>query len=191
MQNVNFIKRQIMVHGLKSGQCRYAITDKMMVLSIFYNSREAYSLLSKLFALPSKRTLQRSLQNTNVMPGFNDAIFDALRMKVCTMHEKDRCVALIFHEMSLKTTLVYNNGLDKIEGFEDFGEWGSSHFLADHALVFMVQDLLCKWKQPVGYFLTAGTVKPDKLQQLTRNCVDKLEKIGLHTKVVICGPRFK
>ena len=146
IQTVNFIERQIMLHGSKSGQCRYAITDKMMALSIFYNSRKAYCLLSKLFALPSKRTLQRSLQNTNVMPGFNDAIFDVLRMKVSTLNEKDRCVALVFDEMSLKPTLVYNHGLDKIEGFEDFGEWGSSHFLADHALVFMVRGLLSKWK---------------------------------------------
>ena len=120
------------------------------------------------------------------MPGFNDAIFGTFRMKVSTMHEKDRCVALVFDEMSLKTTLVYNHGLDKIEGFEEFGEWGRSHFLADHALVFMVQCLLSKWKQPGGYFITTGTVKPDKLQQPTRNCLDKLEKIGLHTKVVIC-----
>ena len=154
--------------------------------SLFYNSRKAYSLLSKLFALPLKRTLQRSLQNTNVMPGFNDAIFDALRMKVSTMHEEDRCVALVFDEMSLKTTLVYNHGLDKIEGLEDFGEWGSSHFLAEHALVFLVWGLLSKWKQPVGYFLTAGTVKSDKLLKLTRNYLDMLEKIGLYTKVVIC-----
>ena len=79
-----------------------------------------------------------------------------------------------------------NHGLDKKEVFEDFGDWGSSHFLADHALVIMVWGLLSKWKQPVGYFFTAGPFKPDKLQQLTRNCLHKLEKIGLHTKVVIC-----
>ena len=106
IQTVNFIERQILLHGSKSGQCRYAITDKVMVLSIFYNTRNAYILLSKLFAPPSKRTLQRSLQNTNVMPGFNDAILDTLRMKVSTMHEKDRCVSLVFNEMSLKATLV-------------------------------------------------------------------------------------
>ena len=130
------INCQIMLHGSKSGQCRYAITDKMMAISTFYQSRQAYCLLSKLFALPSKRTLQRSLQNTNVMPGFNVAM--PLGMKLSTMHEKDRCVALVFNEMSLKTTLVYNHGLDKIEGFEDFWLMGYSHFLADHALAFMV-----------------------------------------------------
>ena len=44
--------------------------------------------------------------------------------------------------MSLKSVLVYNHGHVKIEGFEDLGEWGSSHFVADHALVFMARGLL-------------------------------------------------
>ena len=106
------------------------------------------------------------------------------------MDEKDRCVALVFDEMTLKTALVYYHGLDKIEGFEDFGQFGSSHFVADHALVFMVCGLLAKWKQPVGYFLTAGTAKPETLQQLTRSCHEKLSEIGPDTKVLICdhGP---
>ena len=88
--------------------------------------------------------------------------------------------------MVLKTALVYNHGLDEIEGFEDLHEIGSSHFIADHALVFMVRGLFSKWKQPVGYFLTAGTVKPEILQQLTKTCIDKLVEIGLHTQVLIC-----
>ena len=78
--------------------------------------------------------------------------------------------------MSLKSALVYNNGLDRIERFEDFGELGSSHFVADHALVFMVRCLLTKWKQPVGYFLMPGTVKSDTLQRLARICLEKVEK---------------
>ena len=174
------------MHQSKTAQCRYAITDKMMALSIFYQSRKAYKVLSKLFALLSKQTLQRSMQNTHVMPGFTDAIFNALKLKVGTMNEKDRCVALVFDEMVLKSSLVYNHGLDKVEGFEDLGDFGSSHFVADHALVFMVWGLFSKWKQPLAYFLTASTVKPDQLQKLTRTCLDKLEEIGLHTKVLIC-----
>ena len=72
------------------------------------------------------------------MPSFIDTIFDALKLKVGMMDEKDRCVALVFDQMSLKSSLVYNHGLDKIEGFQDLGELGSSHFVADHALVFMI-----------------------------------------------------
>ena len=51
------------------------------------------------------------------MPGFNDAIFDALRVKVQTMDAKDRCASLISDEMVLKSALVYNHRLDRIEGF--------------------------------------------------------------------------
>ena len=79
-------------------------------------------------------------------------VFDALKLKVENMDPKDRCVSLIFDEMALKSALVYNNGLDIIEGFEDLGELGSSHFVADHALAFMVQGLYTKWKQPLAYF---------------------------------------
>ena len=71
------------------------------------------------------------------MPGFNDGVFDALKLKVDNMDPKDRCVALIFDEMTLKSALVYNDGLDMIEGFEDLGELGTSHYVADHALVFI------------------------------------------------------
>ena len=51
------------------------------------------------------------------MPGFNDGVFDALKLKVENMDPKDRCVSLIFDEMALKSGLVYNNRLDIIEGF--------------------------------------------------------------------------
>ena len=135
---VHFIERQIILqHSAKTGQ-RYAISDKMLALSVFYQSWKVYRLLSKLFALPSKRTLQKYMQNTNIMPGFNDGVFDALKLKVENMDPKDRCVSLIFDEMALKSALVYNSGLDIIEGFEDLGELGSSQFVADHALAFMV-----------------------------------------------------
>ena len=130
------------------------------------------------------------MQNTNITTGFNDTVSDALRVKVQTMDTKDRCVSLIFDKMALKSALVYNHGLDRIEGFKDIGEPGTSQFVADHALIFMVRGLYTKWKQPLGYFLTAGTVKPETLQTLTQSCLEKLEKIGLQTKALICdqGP---
>lgn len=45
---------------------------------------------------------------------------------------------------------------------------------------------MSKWKQPIGYILTAGTVKPDILQKLTQNCLSRLERIGLNPVVIIC-----
>ena len=57
------------------------------------------------------------------MSGFNVAIFDTLTVKTNTMDERDKCVALVFDEMSLKSALAYNHGLDKIEGFEELETW--------------------------------------------------------------------
>ena len=183
---VNFVERQILLHESKKSHRRYTVVDKMMALSIFYQSRKAYGILSKHFALPSKSTLHRSMQKTNILPGFVDAIFEALKLKICTLDNKDKNVALVFDEMSLETDLRYNHGLDKVEGFKDLGELGSSHYVADHALVFMVRGLYTKWKQPLAYFLTAGTIKAGYLQSLTRKCIDKLDQIGLNVRVIIC-----
>ena len=97
-ETVNFIERQIVLHDSKISHRRYAVADKMMALSIFYQSCKAYKLLSKLFALPFIRTLQRNLQNTNIFPGFNDSVFAALKAKIDTMDEKERHVAVIFDE---------------------------------------------------------------------------------------------
>ena len=54
LETVSFIERQLALHKVTKAQCTYAVKDKMMALSIFYQSRKAYNLLSKLFALPSK-----------------------------------------------------------------------------------------------------------------------------------------
>ena len=134
------------------------VDESLSYYKPMYCSREYFktSRLSKLFALPSKRTIQHSLENTNVKPGFNDAVFHALQIKCDTMDDKDRCVALIFDETSLKSSLVYNHGLDKIEGFEDFSELD---FVANHALVFMFRGLLSKWSSHniYTYYITVHT----------------------------------
>ena len=78
------------------------------------------------------------------------------------MDDKDKCVALIFDEMSLKSSLVYNHGLDKIEGFEDFGELGTSQFVAYHALVFMVRGLNGSSHLPISLLQALSSLKHSK-----------------------------
>ena len=107
-------------------------------------------------------------------------------MKVASMPQHARQCAITFDEMSLKSALQYNAQRDTIEGFENFGDCGKSKYMATHALVFMVRGLSAKWKQPVGYFLSSGPVTGAMLQTLTRSCIDKLTKIGLNVKVLIC-----
>ena len=183
---VDFVETQIKISQKSKQGYRWSFKDKMMALSIYYQSKKAYSLLKKLFVLPSKSTLQKTLQRTEIEPGFNTKLFDALKVKSQSMAPADRLCALVFDEMSIKEFLQYESSSDRIEGFEDFGEVGTSAFVANHALVFMVRGLYSKWKQPIGYFLTSGPVNKDKLNVLINLCLEKLEETGLLVKVIIC-----
>ena len=128
---VDFIETQINMSQRSKKGYRWAFKDKMIALSIYYQRRRAYKLLQKLFVLPSKSTLQRILQNTEIEPGFNEKLFKALKVKSESMLPADRLCTLVFDEMTIKDFLKYESGKDKIDGFEDLGELGSSHFIAN------------------------------------------------------------
>ena len=53
-RDCQFHQKANSVASVKKYQCRYAIMDKTIALLIFYQSGDAYRLVSKLFALPSR-----------------------------------------------------------------------------------------------------------------------------------------
>ena len=165
---------------------RWNFNDKMIALSIYYQSRKAYKVLKKIFRLPSKSTLQRSLQKTDIRPGFNTKILNAMEVKAKTMSSQDRLCALVLDEMSIKEFAQYDRTHDTIEGFVDLGESGRGRYLANHALVFMLRGLHAKWKQPIAYFLSSGPVDHKTLKVLVDNCLEKVENTGLVIKILIC-----
>ena len=183
---VDFIRGQVIRSERMKPGVRWSLQDKMLALSIFYHSRKAYKIIGKIFAMPSKRTLQRALQKCDVVPGFSEQLFDALKVKVQSMSEQDRQCAVVFDEMSLKCGLTYNVHTDSIEGFENLGNLGTSKYIANHSLAFMVRGLASKWKQPIGYFLTSGTVSPNALKSLLLSAVHRLTSVGLNVISVIC-----
>ena len=186
-QTADFIKSQIKINATKSKKgYRWSLRDKMFALSIFYHSRKVYALLRKLFIMPSKTTLLKMLQKTNIYPGFSTNVFDALQRKVSTMTESNRQCVLVFDEMSIKTHLSYNRHHDCIEGFTDLGSLGKTKFVANHAIAFMVRGIASKWKQSIGYFLSSGPTPGAKLKLLVEEAIDKLSAIGLKVRVVIC-----
>ena len=182
----SFIESQVKMSKRSRHAYRWKTEDKMLALSIFFHSRKAYKILSQLFILPSVRTLLRDLQKMNIKPGFSQYVLDALTLKVQAMHPTDRNVALVFDEMSIKQSLVYNEGTDSVEGFEDFGNLGQTRYIANHATAFMVRGLASKWKQPVGYFLSSGPIKAKILQSLTWQCIDKVDQTGLNVVALVC-----
>ena len=73
-------------------------------------------------------------------------------------------VVVTFDEMSIKMNLEYNSRLDKVIGYEDMRE-DRSDLIAKYVTIFMVESLLGKWKQPIGYFYSSGPMKTDMVKE--------------------------
>lgn len=68
---------------------------------------------------------------------------------------------------------------DKIEGFEDLREEGRTNRLANHVLVFMMQGIRKKYKQPLAHYFVQGTISTEKLTVLLKNVIRKVIEQGL------------
>ena len=51
--------------------------------------------------------------------------------------------------------------MDFVEGLENFGDGAQRNYVANYATALMVRGIASKWKQPIGYSLTSGTIKFD------------------------------
>ena len=67
---VSFIQTQVKV----SKKIRWLLKDKMLALSLYNHSEKAYKLNAKMLKLPSKSTLQRTLQWSNIYSGFGEKV---------------------------------------------------------------------------------------------------------------------
>ena len=144
-------------------------------------------MFGKLFHLPSKNTLKRTLQIMHIWPGFSPEVLSTLKAKVESMRKEDKACAVIFDEMSLKEALNYDHSNYFIVGMENFGDLlPNPHFLVNHALVFVIRGVCEKWKQPLGYVVTSGPVRAQSLNVLLLECLDRTLETGLSPKVIIC-----
>ena len=184
--SLKFFASQIRLACVRRQGFRWSDEAKASALKIYYASPKCYRLLKKVFALPSLATLRRFLQNVPIEPGFNQVILDALKIKVGQMKEHMRICSLVFDEMSIRQFVKLNRSKDHIDGLEDFGNGQRTLRLANHAGVFIMSGITERWKQPIGYCLSAGPVSGKKLKTLVLDCIEKVEETGLRVVVFIC-----
>jgi hypothetical protein len=165
---------------------RWNLEEKILALSLLKRSRKCYKLLQTLFPLPSGRTLQSLLNTVRFRTGINPHVFDALRLSVQKMSEKDRYCCLLFDEMSIRENVRFNQKFDCIEGFEDPGSKGRESYIANHALVFMVRGVHRKWKQPVAYYLSHGHTRAEMLVNFLEEVLGACHDVGLNVVATVC-----
>ena len=82
---------------------------------------------------------------------------------------------LAFDEMSIKSNLTYNSRVDKVIGYEDFGDIRTNN-ISTYVTVFMIKSLLVNWKQPVGFFYTSRLMTAEVIKSKVIICIEKLKK---------------
>ena len=124
------------------------------------------------------RTLQRCLSSVEVVEGFNESVFDMLKLKTAGMDETEIFCTIAVDDMSLKPGLQYDRSRDRVEGLGPLGPF-------KYATVVMLQGLKTHWKQPLAYFYSVSGLKGEKLRNIIFEAIDRCKQVGITVKAII------
>lgn len=183
---LTFITHQIRMAQRQHTGRRYTDEIRLLAINLYNSGPKAYKYLAKIFALPSKTSLNKWLCNMKCTPGFNNETFTALAERFKFMTEREKVCSVLIDEINLKSHLQYDRQNDLITGYQDLGSFGGrSNAKAKSALVFMIRGLSTNWCQPLGYVYTASACKSHVIKALLLDCLDKCREAGAVPKVII------
>ena len=174
-----FVKTQVNLNSQKRKGRKYTKNFKKFCLNAFFSGSESYSFWSKTFSLPTPRSLKRSIQNLQIMPGLHDFIFEFLKIKVEKFPQLSKFCNICIDTASIKSNLFYMINRDEVIGFEDYGDGKKSILPAGEVAVVMVKSTMDKWQQPLAYFLLNKSFDSEKSKCVILDCIYKLQSIGL------------
>ncbi|XP_046145943.1 uncharacterized protein LOC123989265 [Osmia bicornis bicornis] len=151
-------------------------------------SPKAFRYLSKLFLLPSIETLRKLLSHIPLRAGICDNVFRELEEPSESFpNQKSRYAILLFDEIKLSPSLVYNPSMDIVEGFVDSG-FSRSLDIADHAMVWMLKGIhgVRPWKQPVAYTFCRGTSSAESIVRMFKELVRRACQAGIVVVASVC-----
>ena len=157
---------------------------KEAALLYYFHSPKLYRFQRKIHRLPSVSCLRKHLQSVKIFPGFNENIFRQLKVKSAAMDDDDCKAVILIDEMSIRNALQYVRGKDLIYGLVDYGGGVRTSTRAESVLVFMLQGLRKKWKQPICYVFGAATTKADALLPLIEECIRKVGEAGIEIAAI-------
>jgi len=91
-----FTKLQLRETEKKNKGQRFTLDEKMLSLSLYKRSPKCYRLLSQLFVLPSKRTLNNILRSVTIGPGICPLLMDVLKDNVKKLKPSERLEFIIY-----------------------------------------------------------------------------------------------
>lgn len=117
----------------------------------------------KILPLPCSRTVRRYLSLVKSPCGFDENFFRLFKKKVSFLSKNQKHGMLVFDEIMLRESVCVNSTTLTYVGLEDFGNElpskNDTNTKANYGLVFAFQSLSAKFFQPIGVFLSKGSVK--------------------------------
>ncbi|XP_008546287.1 uncharacterized protein LOC103570355 isoform X2 [Microplitis demolitor] len=151
----------------KSGGERYTNEEILFAIGIYKRSPKCYRFLMNYILLPSEITMRRAFIILDLKPGINNSIIEGLKKAAERMTDPlDRYCTVVMDESSIKPRLSYTVGIDSFGGFHDDGNGVQKAELADHATVFMLQQINKPGKQPLSFHFTHKPMNTSVLKAL-------------------------
>ena len=157
------------------------ISKSLKILFKCKNSGYKYLRKIQKWPLPSRRTLNRRLQNMQFNAGVLKDVFEMLPKKIEFMSDYDKYCMLVMDEMSVKPGYDYDKSTQ-----ENIGDitLPNENGVATHGLVLMLAGLATRWKQIVGYHFTGDSYQGVNLKSTIDEILLKASEISLKVIVV-------
>ena len=176
-------------------------------LSIHYASEKAYKQLKSkkldFLRLPHINTLRRYSQFTTPSAGFNPDVIKQLikQSNLSELKPYQKCVAISFDEMQIKSDLVYRKSTGQMIGFTDMGDINEEFRIfqnnienseeksilrdfATHVIVYMARGIFTDLQYPFGYYASTGMTSA-QLYPCTMEAVRVLSSIGFDVRALV------
>lgn len=85
-----FMRLQVQETTKSARGHKFSMDEKMLSLSLYKKSPKCYRMLSTLFTLPSKRTLNAILSTVTIRPGICSLVMDVLKENVKKLKSAER-----------------------------------------------------------------------------------------------------
>lgn len=151
-------------------------------MSLHAKSSSAYRELQDVLILPSERTLINYKNVFKPKPGIHKGKIQQLQDQVSSYSGCQRYIGVVFDEMKIKSSLVFNKHTDEIVGFTDLGDpaltfssFEDEQPVATTVIAFFVRGLMTSLKFILCYFFTSGVATSFQIFNLFWQVVSVLE----------------
>lgn len=177
-------KGQLNNFGREPQGRRHSDEMKIIAYALKKKSAGAYRLLSDIFIMPSDSTLENLQSKVEVEAGLCEPILEAMNKRVEKMTNWEKITVICVDEMNIKAFASYRKDKDFIEGFVDHGGERTNEY-ASQALVVNLHGLMSKWKQPIGFFISNGSIAAVDIHGIVMKTLKRLDEIGLDVRLLV------